>query len=133
MYAGRFIYGITKKIVLVKLLANENFPISSVILLRSLGYDITSIGEDHSGVSDEYVMNLAAAEQRIILTFDRDYGELIFKHNHKPQKGVVFLRLEKYEPGEPGSIVHKLFQEYQVEIDRTLTVFDGFLVRQRKY
>ena len=117
----------------MKLLASENFPFPATLLLRSLGYDIIAIGEKHSGVSDEYVMNLAETEQRVILTFDRDYGELIFKHNYKPQKGVIYLRLEKYEPEDPGIIVHKLFQEYKIKPKRTLTVFDGLMVRQRKY
>jgi predicted nuclease of predicted toxin-antitoxin system len=117
----------------VKLLANENFPFPSILHLRNLGYDITSIGEDYAGVSDEFVMGVAEAEQRAILTFDRDYGELIFRHNYKPQKGVIYLRLEKYAPNEPGIIVHRLFQEYTIEIERTLTVFDGLMIRQRKY
>ncbi len=117
----------------MKLLANENFPLPAILLLLGMGYDITSIGEDYPGVSDEYVMNLAEVEQRVILTFDRDYGELIFRHNYKPQKGVIYLRLGKYEPDEPGIIVHRLFQEYTIEIERALTVFDGLMVRQRKY
>ena len=117
----------------MKLLANENFPLPAILLLRSLGYDVTSIGEDYAGISDEYVMNIAETEQRVILTFDRDYGELIYKHNYKPKKGVVYLRLDKYEPDEPGIIVHKLFEEYKIETERTLTVFDGLMVRQRKY
>jgi len=117
----------------VKLLANENFPLPAILLLRNLGYDISSIGEDYPGVSDEYVMKVAETEQRVIITFDRDYGELIYKHNYKPQKGVVYLRLEKYAPEEPGFIVHKLFEEYKIDTERTLTVFDGLMVRQRKY
>ncbi len=63
----------------MKLLANENFPKASVLLLRSLGYDITSIGEDNPSISDQSVMEIATAEERIILTFDRDYGELIMQ------------------------------------------------------
>ena len=133
MYAGWIIYNDAKKIILVKLLANENFPIASIRFLRSKGYDVISIGEDYPGVSDKYVMNIAEAEERVILTFDRDYGELIYKHNYKPSKGVIYLRLEKYEPETPGAIVHKLFEEYKIDTENTFTVFDGLMVRQRKY
>jgi predicted nuclease of predicted toxin-antitoxin system len=117
----------------VKLLANENFPEAGVLLLRNLGYDIISIGTDYPGVTDEYVMGIAETQQRIILTFDKDYGELIYKHNYKPSKGIIFLRLDKFEPDEPGVIVNKLFQEHRIETDSRLTVFDGIMVRQRKY
>ncbi|HEV2830859.1 MAG TPA: DUF5615 family PIN-like protein, partial [Hanamia sp.] len=60
------------------------------MLLRSLGYNITSIGEDNPSISDRAVMEIAESEQRIILTFDRDYGELIYKYNYKPSQGVVY-------------------------------------------
>ncbi len=39
-------------------------------------------------------MEIAEAEQRIVLIFDRDYGELIYKYNYKPRQGVIYLRLE---------------------------------------
>ncbi|WP_051084275.1 DUF5615 family PIN-like protein [Segetibacter koreensis] len=77
----------------MKLLANENFPKASVLLLRSLGYDVTSIGEDSPSISDRSVMQIAEAEQRIIQTFDRDYGELIYKHNYKWNREYFILDL----------------------------------------
>jgi predicted nuclease of predicted toxin-antitoxin system len=77
----------------MKLLANENFPLRSVLYLRSKGYDITSIGTDNPSIQDHVVMAIAMREERTILTFDRDYGELIFKYNYKPKAGVIYLRL----------------------------------------
>lgn len=117
----------------MKLLANENFPKASVLLLRDLGYDITSIGEDNPSISDKLVMEIAEAEQRIILTFDRDYGELIYKYNYKPEQGVVYLRLENYTPEDPAKHVHELLSVLKIDTVRSLTVFDGVSVRQRKY
>ena len=117
----------------MKLLANENFPTPSIKFLRSAGYDITSISEDYSGISDEFVMHIAQTEQRTIITFDRDYGELIFKHNYKPKNGVIYLRLSEYTPEEPGEIVQKLLEDYKIEPEQNLIVFDGLMIRQRKY
>ncbi|HET7116878.1 MAG TPA: DUF5615 family PIN-like protein [Hanamia sp.] len=117
----------------MKLLANENFPKASVLLLRKLNYDVKSIGEDNPSVSDKSVMEIADREQRIILTFDRDYGELIYKHNLRPVKGVIFLRLYNYTPEEPAIHVHQLLKVLKISTDRALTVFNGTTVRQRKY
>ncbi|MEQ8472314.1 MAG: DUF5615 family PIN-like protein [Marinoscillum sp.] len=64
----------------MKFLANENVPITSVNYLKSMGFDITSIGVDDPGISDEHVMTLAIEQDRTIITYDSDYGELIFKH-----------------------------------------------------
>jgi predicted nuclease of predicted toxin-antitoxin system len=63
----------------MRLLANENFPITSVKLLSEAGIDIVSISLLSPGSSDAAVMKMASSENRTIITFDRDYGELIFK------------------------------------------------------
>jgi len=70
----------------MKLLANENFPLKSILYLRGKNFDIVSIGQEIPGITDEIVIPLANEQDRIILTFDRDYGELIFKKNLLPKK-----------------------------------------------
>lgn len=117
----------------MKLLANENFPLKSILFLRSKGFDIISIGIDNPGIQDQLVMNIAIQEERTILTFDRDYGELIFKHNYKPGKGVIYLRLDEYEAEEPGKIIQKSINKNEFNFDNALTVVDINGIRQRKY
>ncbi len=117
----------------MKLLANENFPYASIYYLRDKGYDILSIGIDNPSILDSEIMNIAINEERTILTFDRDYGELIFRYNYKPEKGVIYLRLDKYEPHEPGLIVERLLVDMEIDITRALTVIDKSGIRQRKY
>lgn len=78
-------------------------------------------------------MALAMREGRLILTFDRDYGELIFRHGYKPEKGVIYLRLDAYESDEPGKIIDQMLNTSHFETDRKLTVFDGKFIRQRTY
>lgn len=116
----------------MKLLANENFPAASVGYLRNAGYDVTYVAEDNWSISDEAIMQIAIAEERTILTFDRDYGELIFKHNFRPPKGVIYLRLPAYEPDEPGKLVAALLQQ-DIQLEGLLTVYDGSTLRQRAY
>jgi predicted nuclease of predicted toxin-antitoxin system len=117
----------------MKLLANENFPLKSVLYLKSKGFDVCAIGVDNPGVQDSVVMSIAISEERTILTFDRDYGELIFRHNHKPPKGVIYLRLDEYKPDEPGKIIEELILKNEIDFANALTVFDKNGIRQRKY
>lgn len=117
----------------MKILANENIPIASVLCLRKLGYDVKAIAEFDFGIIDSEVMTMAINENRLIITFDRDYGELIFKYNYKPPKGVLYLRMETYEPEEPGQIVHQLLSSDEISFDNKLTVFDSFSIRQKMY
>lgn len=117
----------------MKLLANENIPLATIYYLRGIGLDIASISEDASGIQDRVVLNIAHEQERTILTFDRDYGELIFKHRLKPAAGVIYLRLDEYTPEEPGKIIEKLIVGSQFDFSNTLTVVDKDGIRQRKY
>jgi predicted nuclease of predicted toxin-antitoxin system len=118
---------------IMSLLANENFPKASVLLLLNMNYDVLSIREDNPSISDTGIMEIAEKEQRIIVTFDRDYGDLIFRYNFKPSKGVIYLRIETFWRKEPAIHVHYLLNIMKVETDRRLTVFNETSVRQRKY
>ncbi|MCX6278544.1 MAG: DUF5615 family PIN-like protein [Bacteroidetes bacterium] len=117
----------------MKLLANENFPMASCKYLKNKGFDIVAIGVDHPGITDRQVLSIAIKENRTILTFDRDYGELIFKYNLKPFKGIIYLRLVEFTPEEPGHIIEELFNLKEFLPDSKLTVVDRKGIRQRVY
>jgi predicted nuclease of predicted toxin-antitoxin system len=117
----------------MKFLANENFPLTSTKYLESKGFDIKAIGTHHQGISDKEIIDLAEKEQRTILTFDRDYGELIFKYGNKPSQGVIYLRLLDYKPKDPGKIIEAIISIKNFETLKKLTVFDGETLRQKEY
>jgi len=62
----------------MKFLANENFPLTSIRLLREAGCTVVSVTEEMAGVKDSVVLSLAVREKLIVLTFDRGYGDLIY-------------------------------------------------------
>lgn len=95
-------------------LANENFPVFSIRLLRNAGHNVTSVLEDTSGAKDHEVLKRAHDEKRIILTFDRDYGELIYRHQSLIPAGVVFFRFNPSTPEEPAEILLNLLKKGQV-------------------
>ncbi len=61
--------------------------------LRDLNHDVLSIYEEHRGLDDGEILKMAEAENRIIVTNDKDFGEMIFREG-KPHKGVILLRLK---------------------------------------
>ena len=115
----------------MKFLANENFPKASFDILLEEGYDIEHIGETNPSVSDEEVMKIAQEEGRIIITFDSDYGELVFKMGI-PTVGVVFLRIKDFPPELPAQLIMDLIQMEEVFIEGYFTVLDEGRLRQRK-
>jgi predicted nuclease of predicted toxin-antitoxin system len=78
-------------------------------------------------------MSLAIDENRTILTFDSDYGELIFKHGYKPKAGVIYFRYQPNYPTEPAEIFLNVIMESQLIFENRLTVIDKTGIRQRNY
>jgi predicted nuclease of predicted toxin-antitoxin system len=117
----------------MKLLADENFPITSVKILLQYGYDIKAIGLDWPGILDSDVINIAIKEERTIITFDRDYGELIFKVGYRPDKGVIYMRWLDFQPHEPGEQLHLLFASNKFKFEGMFTVVSDYKIRQRRY
>ena len=117
----------------MKILANENIPLNSVQYLKSKGYDIKSIGLDNPSISDNEVIEIAIKEDRLIITFDRDYGELIYKYGYKPKAGVIYLRFKEFSPVFPGQLIHDILQLRELNFNNKLTVIDENGIRQRKF
>lgn len=85
----------------MRLLANENFPALAVEALRARGHDIAWIRTEAPGISDREVIQRATDEDRTLLTFDKDFGELVFRVGVPTSSGVVLFRVT---PSSPESI-----------------------------
>jgi predicted nuclease of predicted toxin-antitoxin system len=66
--------------------------------------DIISISDFSKGLKDEEVVKVANRERRIIVTFDKDFGEIVVKRKLKVQ-GIIVLRLK---PESPEKIADRL-------------------------
>jgi predicted nuclease of predicted toxin-antitoxin system len=82
----------------VRILANENVPGDTVATLQEQGHDVAWIRLDAPGSSDEEVLERAAAENRLILTMDKDFGELAFRFRLPAEAGIVLLRIRANNP-----------------------------------
>jgi predicted nuclease of predicted toxin-antitoxin system len=77
----------------VRFLADENLALGTVEALRRLGHDVASVRSDAPGSTDEQVLARAAAEGRVLLTADKDFGELAFRSGLPAESGIILLRL----------------------------------------
>lgn len=76
-----------------KFCANENFPRMIVRWLRDAGHDVLYAAEEYVGATDNLILQVANDGQRIVLTFDRDFGELVFHHRVWVAGGIVLFRI----------------------------------------
>lgn len=75
------------------ILANENIPEEAVLLLRQRGHDVAWVRTDAPGSSDPEVLERARSESRVLITFDKDFGELAFRARLPASSGIVLFRI----------------------------------------
>lgn len=86
-------------------MADENFPGDAVKALLEQGHDVLWVRTVCPGVSDSVVLSRAQGEDRIVVTFDKDFGELAFRFLVPAACGVVLFRLPPVPPARLTEIV----------------------------
>jgi predicted nuclease of predicted toxin-antitoxin system len=82
----------------MKFLLDQSTDARLLPYLKQLGHDVTRISSNYPhSLPDPEVLSLAQHEKRILITDDRDFGELVFRLQ-QPHAGVIFLRLGTYAP-----------------------------------
>jgi predicted nuclease of predicted toxin-antitoxin system len=76
----------------VRLICDENVPWPLVSALRDDGHDVFAVMEAMRSEPDTVVLREAVQQQRVLVTFDRDFGEMIFARRSSPPVGVILVR-----------------------------------------
>ena len=93
----------------MRFLADENFLGDAVMELQASGHDIAWIKTVSPSADDREVLHRAEIEQRILLTFDKDFGELAWRYGLPATCGIVLFRLRMQVPATIGrSIAEKI-------------------------
>ncbi len=82
----------------MRIIANENITGSVINKLRATGHDVLSVKETMRGANDPDVLSRAQTEQRLVITHDKDFGELAFRFGMPADCGVVLFRLSDDDP-----------------------------------
>lgn len=78
---------------MLALLCNENVPRLLIQALRDRGHDVRWVLEESRGVADPVVLEEAISQQRVLLTFDKDFGELVFQRGKGATCGIILVRV----------------------------------------
>lgn len=82
----------------LRILADENIGGRVVKALRSAGYDVVSVKEQFPGIRDTDVLRIAHEEQRLIITQDKDFGELAVRLSLSASSGILLIRIGRGRP-----------------------------------
>jgi len=85
-------------------LADENVPLGIVEGLRHRGHDVLWVRTHSPGLADKDVLHFAVEQERVVLTFDKDFGELVFRE-YATARGIVLLRLILGSPSATADYV----------------------------
>jgi predicted nuclease of predicted toxin-antitoxin system len=114
----------------MRLCANENISEDCVVKLRRNGHDVLWIRESAPGSSDEDVLVRAHREERLLITFDKDFGDLVFRRGAQASHGVILFRISQSSATVTAERVHAVL------VSRTdwmghFSVVDDFGIRMR--
>ena len=105
----------------MRFLADECCDFAAVRILRAHGHDVLAVSEfQHSSV-DKEVMELALAEDRILLTEDKDFGWLVFA-GRMESPGVILIRFPASARRLLAEAVLKVVSEYASELGGAFVV-----------
>lgn len=110
----------------LRILANENLPGEAVEALRKVGHDVVWARTHAPGRSDEAVLAQAQDEARIVITFDKDFGEMAFRWGLPASSGVILFRAKTQGSAQATTLIVEALRSRSdwtghfsvVEIDR---------------
>lgn len=96
--------------------------------LRQHRHDVFSVYEEAHGLDDDSVLQKAVTDNRILITNDKDFGEMIFREG-KAHKGVILLRLENERAANKIKVLKRLLEQYADQLAHNFVVATEITVR----
>lgn len=96
--------------------------------LRKQKHELFSVYEQARGMDDDAVIQKAFAENWILITNDKDFGEKVYREG-RPHKGVVFLRLEDERAAIKIETLRRLLTHYADRLPNHFVVVTETRVR----
>src|SRR4051794_10756776 len=114
----------------MNLLVDESVDRLIVDRLRADGHDLVYVAELAAGISDDEVLRQANDRQAVLITADKDFGELVFRQG-RIHAGVVLVRLGGLPNATKATVVSEVLRDRATEIEAAFTIISPGLVRIR--
>jgi len=114
----------------MRLLADENIDAALVHWLRAEGVDVSYVAELAPACCDEDVLRMARGDDRVLLTADLDFGEMVFRQRQIP-RGVVLLRYRAPSQGERLEIFRAQWARLAARVEGKFVVATDRKIRIR--
>jgi predicted nuclease of predicted toxin-antitoxin system len=98
--------------------------------LQAQGYDVLAVRDLDPRLPDSEILALVVREQRLVITMDKDFGELVHRSG-QPHAGVLLLRLEEAHSQQKVAVIKKIFSQYAEQLSGRFTVYQRGRLRIR--
>ena len=112
----------------MRFLADESCDFSAVRALRAEDHDVTAVAESDGGADDPTVADLSVGEARILLTEDKDFGQLVYAAGHT-HVGVILIRFPASARSGLGAAVAETVRTFGDRLIGAFTVIEPGRVR----
>ena len=113
------------------IVADECVDEEIVLRLRKDGHEVSYVAEVSPGILDEDVLILAGNEDTLLLTADKDFGELIFRQG-LIKRGILLYRLAELPPLRKAEIISIAIAKHGDELLNSFSVLSENAIRIRR-
>lgn len=110
--------------------ADEGIDALIVKQLRQVGHQVWYVAELAPSISDEEVLDLANQEEAVLLTFDKDFGDLVYRQR-RISRGVMLIRLHGLPSSRKAELVLMIINQYEADLVNAFTVLTPTKIRIR--
>jgi len=114
-----------------KFLIDESSGRKLFEFLRDAGYEVRFVTDIMPTASDEEVLTFAEKEDRILITNDKDFGEIIFRLN-RPSSGVILLRLKDDFPQNRQKYISNILENFSDKLKSNFIIVTENRIKIRK-
>jgi predicted nuclease of predicted toxin-antitoxin system len=111
--------------------ADEGVDRQIVERLRQGGNLVWYVADMEPGISDDAVLSLANREKALLLTTDKDFGEMVFRQ-HRHASGIVLIRLAGLSQTSKAELVVSAIKKHKTELPEAFTVITPKTIRIRR-
>ncbi|MCO5185999.1 MAG: DUF5615 family PIN-like protein [Anaerolineae bacterium] len=114
----------------MRFLVDESSGRAVVEFLKADGHDVLSVTDAMLSANDDTILQRAYEEQRIVITNDKDFGDLVFRGGY-PHHGVVLMRLQDETASNRVNTITRLLNQYGKHLPNRFVVVTEDRVRFR--
>ncbi|HWF37516.1 MAG TPA: DUF5615 family PIN-like protein [Candidatus Acidoferrales bacterium] len=112
----------------MEFVADESCAAPVIRALREAAHDVLAISETARGATDEHVLKYALDQNRVLITEDRDFGQLVFARGN-PTAGVILVRIPNFARRSKPVTVVQAVTKLGSRLNKAFTVVEAGRVR----